>query len=457
MDLNRLELSRRDFSTGNDEVDIMPAQFDLMKQYAKLLSKDFKFVRVDFYEIEDKPLLGEMTFTPGACIFKYKNPEDEIKIGNMLYLKDKDQYIVSLTSYPARIQYAAEAVKSLLKQKIDVDYKIVLVLAEPQFPGCKTPKEIQSLLKDRRLEILWHPTDIRSHKKLIPTLKKYPDATIIITDDDITRPDWWLQMFIDDHKKYPEDVIVGLSAWRLNKDMKQVGAAQVRPKNYMFPCVTEPEMILLTERPANGLGGVLYPKHTFKRTEFFDENLFMKLSPYSDESWQYCFNVIENKTLRLCSKPTDWSKFLIKGSQNTALSKHNSFSEYVRLYKSLMDEFPEYKENMIHRLEAYGTPVRLTTTKEEKKPTPVVICQLSGRLGNILFEIASASYYAKQYNMPIKYYFIQESGTDYDYFKRCSINNILKEPIELVSKKYALNSNLPVFDVPKEKSSITYT
>ena len=46
----------------------------------------------------------------------------------------------------------------------------------------------------------------------MPTLKKYPDATVIITDDDEERPDWWLQMFIDDHKKYPNDVIVGESA-----------------------------------------------------------------------------------------------------------------------------------------------------------------------------------------------------------------------------------------------------
>lgn len=53
MNLNRLDLSRRDFSTGGDAVDIMPKHFDLMKRYAKLLSNGFKFVRVDFYEAND--------------------------------------------------------------------------------------------------------------------------------------------------------------------------------------------------------------------------------------------------------------------------------------------------------------------------------------------------------------------------------------------------------------------
>jgi hypothetical protein len=63
-----------------------PRTFDKMVEYARKLSKQFKFVRVDFYEIDGKIYLGELTFTPGACVFKYKNPADNIKIGKMLAL-----------------------------------------------------------------------------------------------------------------------------------------------------------------------------------------------------------------------------------------------------------------------------------------------------------------------------------------------------------------------------------
>ena len=42
-----------------------PVSFDLMKEMAAKLSNPFKFVRVDFYEINGKPIFGEMTFTPG--------------------------------------------------------------------------------------------------------------------------------------------------------------------------------------------------------------------------------------------------------------------------------------------------------------------------------------------------------------------------------------------------------
>ncbi len=63
-----------------------PNNFELMKDYAKKLSKNFKFVRVDFYEVNNQVYLGEMTFTPGGCGFKYKNPADDKKIGDMLQL-----------------------------------------------------------------------------------------------------------------------------------------------------------------------------------------------------------------------------------------------------------------------------------------------------------------------------------------------------------------------------------
>ncbi len=42
-----------------------PVSFELMKKMASKLSKQFPFVRVDFYEVNGKPVFGEMTFTPG--------------------------------------------------------------------------------------------------------------------------------------------------------------------------------------------------------------------------------------------------------------------------------------------------------------------------------------------------------------------------------------------------------
>lgn len=120
-----------------------------------------------------------MTFTPGACIFHYKDSKDEIRIGSMLNLgipeqspssRTNEQFIISLTSHPGRINYVRKALDSLINQECAVPFKIVLVLAEPQFPGRVIPYQITELEWDKKIEILWHPTDIRSHKKLVPTL-----------------------------------------------------------------------------------------------------------------------------------------------------------------------------------------------------------------------------------------------------------------------------------------------
>lgn len=43
-----------------------PKSFDQMIEYSSKLSQPFSFVRVDFYEINGKPVFGEMTFTPGT-------------------------------------------------------------------------------------------------------------------------------------------------------------------------------------------------------------------------------------------------------------------------------------------------------------------------------------------------------------------------------------------------------
>ena len=43
--------------------------FDDMKEMASILSKDFKFVRVDLYEVNGEIKFGEMTFTPTTHSF----------------------------------------------------------------------------------------------------------------------------------------------------------------------------------------------------------------------------------------------------------------------------------------------------------------------------------------------------------------------------------------------------
>jgi hypothetical protein len=44
-----------------------PASYSVMLKAAEALSSTFPYVRMDFFEINGAPILGEMTFTPAAC------------------------------------------------------------------------------------------------------------------------------------------------------------------------------------------------------------------------------------------------------------------------------------------------------------------------------------------------------------------------------------------------------
>ena len=58
-----------------------PQFFELMKTMAAKLSKRFRFVRVDLYELKTEVRLGEMTFTPMNSIFTCEDRQDEIILG----------------------------------------------------------------------------------------------------------------------------------------------------------------------------------------------------------------------------------------------------------------------------------------------------------------------------------------------------------------------------------------
>lgn len=48
-----------------------PKHLKEMLEYARILSKEFKFVRVDLYDTSEGVLFGELTFSPAACVFPY--------------------------------------------------------------------------------------------------------------------------------------------------------------------------------------------------------------------------------------------------------------------------------------------------------------------------------------------------------------------------------------------------
>ena len=64
-----------------------PKNIDIMLDFAKKLSKNIPFVRVDFYEVNEKVLFGEMTFYPASGMGKFTDESADILLGEWLKIK----------------------------------------------------------------------------------------------------------------------------------------------------------------------------------------------------------------------------------------------------------------------------------------------------------------------------------------------------------------------------------
>ena len=225
-----------------------------------------------------------------------------------------------------------------------------IISIEPCIFGVINKNDYQEFIKDaetrmrkNNIEILWTYRNIRSHKKLIPVIKKYPSCPILVIDDDIIRNEDWLKMFINDRRKYPEDILTMRCDDYITENFECIHNRINFEEGVKF------EDLIYHNRPSNGCGGTLYPPYTFRDKTFFDEDLFMKLSPSSDEMWQFCFNIMNNQRIRRTSNIFNVES--IKGSQKISLYKENK-GKYTSIMNTLLNYFPLFKENLIKRLQS---------------------------------------------------------------------------------------------------------
>jgi len=65
---------------------VKPKNFDRMLDYAKKLSQDFLYVRVDFYYESDEIFLGELTFHPGGGLSRFVPNSFDYSLGEKIKL-----------------------------------------------------------------------------------------------------------------------------------------------------------------------------------------------------------------------------------------------------------------------------------------------------------------------------------------------------------------------------------
>lgn len=250
------------------------------------------FVMYGLYE--GKVKIREDVWQPPLVLNKF-DADTQLKDVSSLHLNDtkrSPQLIVSLTSYPARINIIKYAILSIFNQSLKPD-KVVLWLADSQFPNKEKdiPLDVLKFL-ECGLEIKWCD-DIKSYKKLIPSLREFPNDIIVTFDDDIYVEEYLLEKLYSFYLKYPNCVIA-------NRTRKLSFNDDGSLKEYQQWELSKSEQNASFLNFFTGAGGVLYPPNSLDE-DVFNMELANDLTPSGDDIWFWAMAVKNGTKIKLIS------------------------------------------------------------------------------------------------------------------------------------------------------------
>lgn len=184
------------------------------------------------------------------------------------------EVIVSLTTFGRRLSRVYLTIESLMQQSMPAN-KIVLWISE-EFKSKPLPKLLQNQTK-RGLEVRYCK-DIRSYTKLVPSLRTFPEATIITVDDDLIYDVDVLETLISHHLAYPKEICA--NRIHLMKKTSEGKLQTYMDWDWHVPYTGKSDKLnFLT-----GVGGVLYPPHCLD-PEVLNEEVFLDICKYADDVW----------------------------------------------------------------------------------------------------------------------------------------------------------------------------
>lgn len=185
-----------------------------------------------------------------------------------------EKIIVSMTTFPARIDSVWLVIESLLRQTV-LPYKIILWLSIDQFNSIECLPESLKKRQNDIFEIKLVENDYRSHKKYLYAFVENPNDIVITVDDDIFYPSTMVETLYKEHLKNPNAVICRYACKiRIGVD------GQCLPYEQWSDCYKKNDKDVFF---GSGGGTLFVPSMLYK--DVTDINLAMKLCPYADDVW----------------------------------------------------------------------------------------------------------------------------------------------------------------------------
>ncbi len=193
--------------------------------------------------------------------------------------------IVSLTSFPGRIEDVWIPIECLFRQTYKPD-RIIIWLSQSQFDHIVLPKKLVEQ-KNRGLEIRFVEDDLKSHKKYLYAFENIENDYVITVDDDIYYDNRLIENLIILKQAFPDCVATN----RAHK-IKFSASGKILPYSKWGHNVTEIEPSYLTVQ--TGGFGTLYEKGDFD-VAFSNEKLIKQLIPHADDLWLKIQTIIASK------------------------------------------------------------------------------------------------------------------------------------------------------------------
>ena len=240
--------------------------------------------------------------------------------------------IVSLTTYPKRLDVVFLTIESLLDQTIKPD-KIILWLSRKEIDEDSVPKNLKKL-QSRGLTIKFVSANLKPYKKLIYATDTYKDSIIITIDDDTIYPRYFLAKLLNTYKKYPNCIIACRCSF-----IKKLGDTKLAPYvSWKSAKIKGPSFNLFP----TGVGGILYPPNSLNQ-EVFNSDAFLRLCPSNDDIWFKAMALLNGtKTVMVYTKSMEFPT--IPGSQENALwHKNVTEQKNDEQLKNVFDRYKLYK------------------------------------------------------------------------------------------------------------------
>lgn len=202
-------------------------------------------------------------------------------------LNGNNEVIISLTSFPKRINKVWMVVDSMFHQKVQPG-KIYMYLSKEEFPEERKnlPKRLLEYEK-LGLNICFCECNLMPHNKYFYALQEFIDKCVITIDDDIYYRDDLISNLLELHKKHPHSICANKVCRIAFND----NAGFMPYSQWKTPlCSNMPSLFDV----ALGYGGVLYPAHVFWKNDVFDVQTLKELALKADDLWLKAHEIIQN-------------------------------------------------------------------------------------------------------------------------------------------------------------------